>query len=135
MVQEYHLAVRSYTVIDGDSVRVILDCAFRIRYETVARLWGVDTPKKSTLSGGLVTSVVEKWLETRDDGLIFHSMQEDKYGGRWDGDLYHSNNPGATLSNYLYTSGLAKAYDGGKKEEWGADDLLDVERKAKELLR
>jgi micrococcal nuclease len=79
-------------VVDGDTIKVSIDCGFGVRYETMLRLWGVNCPEvrgESKAQGALATKFAVDWLaEHAKDGRVFikshdgREIHQEKYG-RW----------------------------------------------------
>jgi endonuclease YncB( thermonuclease family) len=96
------------------------------------RIIGVDTPEKSTEAGRAVKAIVEKWCDDNKP-LMAKYFKEDKFGGRFDGELI-SGKTGETLSSYLILSGVARPYVGDAKKAWAETELTDVKLKANTIL-
>ena len=108
-------------VIDGDTVRVSARIWLNQTVETLVRLKGVDTPE---LKGACPR---EKELAAKARAVVMQSLPEgeavqlldvepDKYGGRVVARLQTPD--GQDLSAVLIASGLAYAYQGGRKTPW-----------------
>ncbi len=127
-------------VIDGDTVRVMLDLGFGIFKQVDVRLAAIDTPelnsKRERRAGQAAQAVAQRWVDahwdeaTRADWYV-ESIAKDKYDGRIVGDLQYGT---TFLSRDLLHAGVARDYDGGKKVEWTAAELEQVERKAATYL-
>jgi len=135
-------------VVDGDTVRVMLDRGFRDYKKIDVRIANVDTPEVRTRrllekeAGKCVTEVVVRWLEAieRDREAELHcvSLAVGKYAGRMIGDLYTTVIGGVSvqkwLSGYLRDTKLALPYDGGTKDVWTDSQLNAVIRKHAEVM-
>lgn len=101
-------------VIDGDSMRIIVDTGFYHAANIHVRLLGVDTSER----GGdpekwrLAREYAENWFAEAGE-FVFECRGPDKYGGRWLGGII--NEEGEALSQALIGSGLGRPYDGGKR--------------------
>lgn len=101
-------------VIDGDSLRIIVDTGFYHAANVHVRLLGVDTPERSDPEKWrLAREFASTWLAA-SVGFIFECHGSDKYGGRWLGKIINSE--GESLSQSLIDSGFGVPYFGGKKE-------------------
>lgn len=129
--QTFSAPVLQLRVIDGDTLKLLLDTGFGGREEPHCRLQGIDAPEKNTEAGRLVMKCVWDWCAIRIDKLEWDSEELDKYG-RSLGDL---NAGFESLSNFLVARSLAKQYDGEGKRHWEADELEAVEEKAISHLR
>ena len=56
-----------------------------------------------------------KWAVARAKRIEFAMPDWDKYGGRIDAEVWID---GASLADQLIAAGLARAYDGGKRNGW-----------------
>jgi endonuclease YncB( thermonuclease family) len=126
-------------VIDGDSLRVILDQGRKVYSEVDLRLMHIDAPERrgsQREAGLLVTDVVSKWVAKYPELLaISHKM--DKYGRMLATVTYQY--PAMTdtmdLNTYLHAHKLAHVYDGTGKRVWSQEELSDIVRRCGELLK
>lgn len=98
-------------VIDGDSMRIIVDTGFYHTANVHVRLLGVDTPERGRDPEKWRTAMqfAEKWFA--DAGKFsFECHGPDKYGGRWLGKII--NRKGESLAQALIDSGHGAMYDG-----------------------
>ena len=128
----YIYTVLDYYVIDGDTVKVLLDTGFRNRTITSVRVEGINTPEKrgkEKEAGLAVKEIAEMWIKKNCSldikkkryfldsypikGLYVRSVKLDKYGGRIIGRIFTEND--ADLGDFLIAEGLARIYDGGSK--------------------
>lgn len=134
------------SVIDGDSLRVVLDLGWRIYQITDVRLANLNAPEVTGLerqAGLAVRLFTENWIERRPSGLWLDSFKwpegRSKYGqslglivDRSTTDLEGS----ATLNTQLLVHGLAKPYDGnGPMPRFGGIECEEIVRKVEELLK
>ena len=107
---------------DGDTIAVEIPGLPRALNPVAVRLRGVDTPE----SGGRAKCTAERKLAQRATGFTklaikrgrrieFASPDWDKYGGRIDAEVWID---GVSLADQLIAAGLARAYDGGKRDGW-----------------
>jgi len=135
LITPYQYVVRSFRVIDGDTIAMELDLGFSTFTAQSCRLYGVDAPEHTTTAGKLVKAVIERWLKLVQT-LCVSSVGWDKYANRFDGIVAAVNSPQIpTLNSYLLTQGLARPYSGGKKPLWLADELLAIENKANSIIQ
>jgi endonuclease YncB( thermonuclease family) len=107
---------------DGDTIAVDIPGLPATLNPVAIRLRGVDTPE----SGGQAKCVAERNLARRATGFTklaiargrrieFTALDWDKYGGRIDAEVWID---GVSLADQLIAAGLARAYDGGKRDGW-----------------
>lgn len=106
-------------VHDGDTVKVDVDLGFDAHYITWIRLVGINAPELSTPAGLVARDALVALLPpgTRlrlQSSKAASPVPADKYGGRWDGDLYLSTNapPLPSISSWMVANGYAVAWDG-----------------------
>lgn len=118
------LLIAWYRVIDGDTIEVnlVASKAFRISVTSKCRVYGVDTPEKTTEAGKALIECVQSWLD-RQDHLRAVFLKEDKFGGRFIGEVHGDSE---SLSNFLLSNKLAKPYKGEKKQPWTEAELAEV---------
>jgi hypothetical protein len=130
-------SIHSIRVIDGDTVEAMVAGTefFKNDYKLLSiRIYGVDTPEKSTLAGKLVKQVVIQTLASYKQPMVIYAT-EDKFSGRGVGDIVDGpNQTWPTLGKFLFEHGLARAYYGGAKKPWTDKELLEVEKKCSLLL-
>jgi endonuclease YncB( thermonuclease family) len=110
-------------VIDGDTVEIEANyLPVELRDHLNLRIQGIDTPEK----GGNAKCVGEALKAMKAKFFLAQEIQAakvveitlskwDKYGGRVLGEIYLDGIP---ASKKMLESGLAKPYNGGKKESW-----------------
>lgn len=107
---------------DGDTIAVEIPGLPPALNPVAIRLRGVDTPE----SGGRAKCATERKLAQRATGFTklaikrgrrieFARPDWDKYGGRIDAEVWID---GVSLADQLIAAGLARAYDGGKRDGW-----------------
>lgn len=136
---QFTYKVANYHVIDGDSVRcklilkeLSIDLGFHFglnisatRDKVNCRIQSIDAPERNTDAGKAVAQVVFDWLSQEKD-LWFVSEKLDKYGRALG---YFTDRENDSLPDFLLDHGLARPYDGGKREEWTAQELWDIEER------
>ena len=134
MKHEFRFPILSHEVVDGDTVKMVLDVGFRFYHRTSTRLSGFDAPERYTTAGKLVKQVVEEWMRRRAGAMEFHCIKIAGKYGRPIGTIYQVDNPADSIGAFLINAGLAKVYNAGKRS-WGDTELRLIETKATELLR
>ena len=113
-------------IVDGDTIDVMLDLGFDIKYKSRVRLFGIDTPESRTRDKvekkfGLASKARLKELIGGRSGPILKTQinrkGEDMRGkfGRILGDFVTDD--GRLVTDILVEEGHAVAYFGGSKEE------------------
>lgn len=100
-------------VIDGDSMRLIVDTGFHHSANIHIRLLGVDTPERGRdpEKWRLSREFAESWFSDAAK-FTFECVGQEKYG-RWLGTVH--NGSGGSLSQALIIAGLGVVYMGGAK--------------------
>lgn len=131
----FSFPIRSYRVIDGDTVEVLLDRGFKDYKEVDVRIGGVDTPEvrgEEKSAGIPVTAVVQQWFDEQKDSSIYCIVtHKGKYAGRCIGDFMCE---GQTLSQYILANQLAHVYNGQKREKFTEEELIMIGKRARKLL-
>lgn len=124
-------------VVDGDTVRVVIDLGFGVLKKVEVRVSGIDTPETrgpQREAGRTVkrwtTRLLSKWFN--EQGLILRSRRLDKYG-RSLGDLLNTETDESYVQRVLH-EGLAKAYSGGTKQTFTEQEVRHVTKRAALLL-
>lgn len=109
-------------VKDGDTVEVRARPWLGMVVETSVRISGIDTPEKGRLAKcdrerQLGEAATEKTRGMLPEGaeITLHDIKQDKYGGRVVARIVAD---GADVGSEIIRAGLAKPYDGGKKDGW-----------------
>lgn len=112
-------------VVDGDTIRAVLDVGFGASLKIESRLLGIDTPETHGWErpvGLAVAGYVRRALLGKP--VVIHTFKDDSFG-RWLGLI---NLDGADFCSKLVLLGLALPYDGKAKPDWIA--YLTPERTA-----
>jgi len=115
-------------IIDGDSLRVVVDLGWHISKQVDVRLSGINTPEvrgREAAAGKLVKGYVEQWIaEAGPIELI--SLGLDKYGRSL--GLVDKRGPkdNWSLNVILSLNGYAKDYGGGKREPFTGEELAAI---------
>lgn len=113
-------AARVERVIDGDSLAVRVDLWPGLQVATIVRLRGIDAPELA----GRCPEERRRAAAARDalaalvgDGTVsLAAVETDKYGGRVVADVADAE--GRPLAEALVDAGLARPYDGGRRDGW-----------------
>jgi len=106
-------------IIDGDSVKGICDCGFKMSVAVNGRLYGIDTPESRTRDlllkrfGLMSKDFVKKFFE-EGESFILKSKSIDKYGRTL---AIITNEKGVCLNDELVKNHLAVEYHGQNKKE------------------
>lgn len=112
MSYTYHHAI-VLRVIDGDTVELEIDMGNRIKWRENFRLYGIDTPERTSPDYRKATYHLTELLMNPLSKVETH--KPDKYG-RWLVDLYiPANNGELHVNKLMVVEGYAKEYFGGKK--------------------
>lgn len=105
---EYKATIEN--VVDGDTVDAFIDLGFKVCIKQRLRLAGLDTPERGQ-PGYLEAKafVIDKVL---DKVVVIKTEKVSKWG-YFLADVFID---GSHLNKALLAEGLAKPYDGGKKE-------------------
>ena len=123
----HHYNCKLVKVVDGDTVKLIIDLGFKIKVAVSLRLVGIDTPEKRSSSGLEQKAAykaelyLEKMIKNKD--LIVSTKKNDMYG-RYVGTLYvKDGNEVVNINNIMLNKGLAKEYKGGHRKAWSDEEL------------
>ena len=106
-------------IIDGDSVKGICDCGFKMSVAVNGRLYGIDTPESRTRNlitkryGMMSKDFVKKFFD-QGKSFILKSKSIDKYGRTL---AIITNEKGVCLNDELVKNHLAVEYHGQNKKE------------------
>ena len=142
----------SVRVLDGDTVEVVFDLGVWEKRLRHIRLEGIDTPESfrpksqhkelEKRVGVLVKCVVEEWIHENENEAECRfygtSTKKPKYAKRSIGSFYAQSQDDESvtmlsLGDYLLGLGLAKPYQGGKRD-WTEDELRKIEALALKRL-
>lgn len=113
-------AARVERVIDGDSLAVRVDIWPGLEVATIVRLRGIDAPELA----GRCPEERRRAVAAREalaalvgaGAVSLAAVETDKYGGRVVADV--ADAVGRPLAAALVGAGLARRYDGGRREGW-----------------
>ena len=110
------------SVVDGDTVKVIVKIWLGLSQEVAVRLEGIDTPETRSAKcpherelGLKAKSFVEKLLPAGST-ISLGRVSDDKYHGRVVATLRTNN--GEDVGQRLLKDGLARPYHNGEKKSW-----------------
>jgi endonuclease YncB( thermonuclease family) len=107
-------------VVDGDTILVRAHIWLGQEVETSVRMTGIDTPeiKARCEAERVKAEAARTFLISRVEGTIvqLRDVLTDKYGGRVRALVFDAK--GSDLSAELIKAGLARSYDGGKRQPW-----------------
>lgn len=146
-IPPYLFRILEYRVVDGDSIRCVVDLGFHMRGDVDVRLKGIDAPEargdRTRECGKAVAAVVQKWLDDRRaGGLVLVSDGLDKYG-RSLGSICESVTASATaqeflrkptLVQFLVQNILVHRYDGTGERGFTDEELVEITARANALL-
>lgn len=120
------IEARVVDVIDGDSLRVRARIWLSQDVETIVRLAGIDAPElrgrcdEEKERAHAAREALEQAVQTVDGVVMLRGIEQDKFGGRVLARV--SDVAGRDLARVLTDAGLARHYDGGRRETWCAAD-------------
>ncbi len=116
------VAVEQARVIDGDTLEVVALIWLDQRVTTRVRLEGIDTPERRSPCAAereaatAASRFAADWL-ARQDKVVLRDLEHDKYGRRVVGRVQSADGT-SDLGDMLIQAGLARRYDGGRKQPW-----------------
>lgn len=105
-------------IIDGDTVEAVVELWPSLQARSTVRLRGIDTPelRGSTACERALAQRARDYLATLALGPAqVDQVEIDKYGGRVVGAVEAK---GVDLASAMKAAGVARAYDGGRREPW-----------------
>jgi micrococcal nuclease len=134
--------IKSFDTVDGDTLDLQIDLGFGITRKIRARISGIDCPEtrlvRSRAAGRVSETAARLWMYRNgleNKRLWSQEIVKDKYG-RVMGDIVHvacdgaSITAGDSLSSYMFSSGYARLYNGGAKDEWEQEILEEIASRA-----
>lgn len=105
-------------IIDGDTIKVIIDLGFNIKHKEIIRLAKINAPEKNTILGQRASNKLQELLRNQKF-IIIKTNKTDIYG-RYVGDVFfspeHETNPdkvsqqGTYLNQLLIDLGVVTSY-------------------------
>ena len=119
-------------IVDGDTIDVLLDMGFDIKYKSRVRLFGIDTPESRTRNKeekvrGLLSKVYLKELLKKAKKLTIktHKGSETRKFGRILGEIFAD---GVNLNLKMCTEGYAVQYYGQNKSLVEAEHMKNKKK-------
>ena len=121
---DYKIKRGSITVVDGDTIKCVLDLGFSIMHKATIRLAGINCPETRTRN--LVEKELGKKAKARLKELLkgqdveLHCEKEKGKFGLVIGVLWVCDSPTVTrdLNKQMVSEGHAREYTGGKRLPW-----------------
>ena len=116
-------------VVDGDTIDVILDLGFDIRFKSRVRLYGIDTPESRTrnkdekVRGKMAGAFLKEAVENGAKVVIETKLKDSR--GKYGRVLGNVVVDGININEALIKNFLAVAYSGQSKEEIEAAHLIN----------
>jgi micrococcal nuclease len=119
----YTYRAKVLRIIDGDTIECDIDLGFYIRFKSIVRLDGIDTPEKNSkvqdkrIKAIAATEYTRTHLENKEIIVKTRLDKTDKYG-RILGLIYESDSELSLNNSFnlkLIQENLAIPYTGGKK--------------------
>ena len=107
------------SVYDGDTFKVAAEVWPDVMIEASVRVLGIDTPEMAGRCESERVGAVKAKIRTADlvrDGVVLSDISHDKYAGRVLAQVLLPD--GSSLADILIEEGLARPYDGGRRESW-----------------
>ena len=126
--------VKTWRVVDGDTVEAVLDYGKKLYHTQSIRLAGVDAPEVHGSTGALghtVATAVRGWLGKHEPLVLMSESWDEKYGRlvgdfcQWDfvlGEFVKTE----WLTDYLLTAKLVRPYRGEKRQAWTEEELAPI---------
>ena len=99
-------------VVDGDSIKAMVDLGMKNYCKKDLRLYGIDAYERYD-EGGREATAALKFLTTHSN-LWFKCYGQDKFG-RWLAEIFDGDDP-VSLNHTMMIEGHAIAYHGGKRK-------------------
>jgi endonuclease YncB( thermonuclease family) len=110
----YTYNMKLVRVVDGDTIVADVDLGFFASMRITFRLLGINAPEMNTPEGVAAKAALVNLL-TPPPALQVKSVKTDKYGGRWDGDIWICNpagDPTVRVNQWMLDHGFAVPYKG-----------------------
>jgi micrococcal nuclease len=140
-IHRYYPIVSVIRVLDGDTVNVLIDMGFGVRYDTSVRLMGIDAPEKTGITapiGLLVKQCMIKMVNALVEAKIPLTVRSDELDmyGRVLGDIeFTINGVPSSLSKELIAKGLVQAYSTAHRPAWTPQMLQEAKKHAEAFLK
>jgi|TARA_R100001163_G_scaffold2433_2_gene3746 micrococcal nuclease len=119
-------------VVDGDTIDVVLDLGFDIRFKSRVRLYGIDTPESRTrdkdekVRGKMAATFLKNAVD-KGTKIVIETKLKDSRGkyGRVLGNVIVD---GLNINETMVINHLAVAYFGQSKNDVEAEHLINREK-------
>lgn len=104
----YRYSTQVVDVHDGDTIHAMVDLGFSTFVQVKLRLAGINAPELTQPRGTESRDYLEGLIAGQP--LIADTIKMDKYGGRWDAQLYRQSD-GLSVNTDMVSSGHAVPYE------------------------
>lgn len=112
----YEYQAQVVRVIDGDTLELSVDLGFAVGVRQIFRLAHVNAPEKNTREGVAVKVMLMERMPVGEKVRVRTQKDRQEKFGRYLCDLFHPPEAAISLNEELLRDGLAKPYEGGKRE-------------------
>ena len=118
--------------VDGDTIDVVLDLGFDIRFKSRVRLYGIDTPESRTrdkdekVRGKMAAAFLKEAVDNGAKVVIETKLKDSR--GKYGRVLGNVVVDGVNINEALIKNFLAVAYFGQSKDEVEAEHLVNREK-------
>ena len=119
-------------VVDGDTIDVILDLGFDIRFKSRVRLYGIDTPESRTrnkdekVRGKMAGAFLKDAVDNGTKVVIETKLKDSR--GKYGRVLGNVVVDGVNINEEMIKNFLAVAYFGQSKDDVEAEHLVNREK-------
>ncbi len=116
-------------VVDGDTIDVILDLGFDIRFKSRVRLYGIDTPESRTrnkdekVRGKMAGAFLKEAVDNGTKVVIETKLKDSR--GKYGRVLGNVVVDGVNINESMIENFLAVAYFGQSKDDVEAEHLIN----------
>ena len=128
----YEYACKVERVVDGDTIDVVLDLGFDIRYKSRVRLYGIDTPESRTRDldekarGKMAGAYLKEAVDNGTKVVIETKLKDSR--GKYGRVLGNVVVDGVNINEAMIENSLAVAYFGQSKDDVEAEHLINREK-------
>ncbi len=119
-------------VVDGDTIDVVLDLGFDIRFKSRVRLYGIDTPESRTrnkdekVRGKMAGAFLKDAVDNGTKVVIETKLKDSR--GKYGRVLGNVVVDGVNINEEMIKNFLAVAYFGQSKDDVEAEHLVNREK-------
>jgi len=119
-------------VVDGDTIDVVLDLGFDIRFKSRVRLYGIDTPESRTrdkdekVRGKMASAYLKEAVDNGTKVVIETKLKDSR--GKYGRVLGNVVVDGVNINEAMIENFLAVAYFGQSKDDVEAEHLINREK-------